>query len=605
MGNSAASNAGKTIAKGMKLPNVTLDKGFPPKKIPLQEIIGGKKVVMVGLPGAKGVSDVIVYCVNDTAVMDAWAKDQKIDGSIVSFYGDSGSLLTKEIGLELTHAGVMAALGNPRCKRHAMIVDDMEVKDVWVAASEEDPAGDAKPEDTMASMAPLHGRRRAVQGRYSDRPRRCAPLSAACALAAVALLWAGSRSVSFSEPRSSAPCPSRREAVAALIPGLAVTGAVLTDADSAWADGSIDLIVGDSRKKAKYESREGGFLGANKFKKQTQDFNYTDLQSFLPKLYMARRSFEVQNKQLNDRKLSTFLCWGSGVENMGIKGLMKFLQDSAPKAVKEQPSQAAYTGRTVAIDASMCLYQFLIMIRENRSGTYNNLTNEEGQVTSHIIGMLTRTIRLMESGIKPVYVFDGKPPEMKLLELEQRRAKRQEAQANLQAAMEAGDSEQILKSTKATVKVTKEQNEETKKLLRLMGVPVVDAPSEAEATCAALCRDGKVFAAATEDADCLTFGTKILVRNLMAAESQKKTILEVNLALVLEQLNITMDQFIDFCILCGCDYCDTLKGVGPSTAIKLLMQHGTLEKVLEALGPEKVPANFRFEAARMFFKECE
>lgn len=142
-----------------------------------------------------------------------------------------------------------------------------------------------------------------MQGRYSDRPRWCAPLSAACALAAVALLWAGSRSVSFSEPRSSAPCPSRREAVAALIPGLAVTGAVLTDADSAWADGSIDLIVGDSRKKAKYESREGGFLGANKFKKQTQDFNYTDLQSFLPKLYMARRSFEVQNKQLNDRKV--------------------------------------------------------------------------------------------------------------------------------------------------------------------------------------------------------------------------------------------------------------------------------------------------------------
>eukprot|EP00439_Symbiodinium_sp_Y106_P087451 s397_g55.t1 len=615
MGNSAASNAGKTIAKGMKLPNVTLDKGFPPKKIPLQEIIGGKK--------AKGVSDVIVYCVNDTAVMDAWAKDQKIDGSIVSFYGDSGSLLTKEIGLELTHAGVMAALGNPRCKRHAMIVDDMEVKEVWVAASEEDPAGDSKPEDTMVdnlevqgeegSMATLRGRRRALQGcAHSDRPRRCVPLLAACALAAVAVLWAGSRSVSFSEPRSSAPCPSRREAVAVLIPGLAATGAVLTDADSAWADGSIDLIVGDSRKKAKYESREGGFLGANKFKKQTQDFNYTDLQSFLPKLYMARRSFEVQNKQLNDRKLSTFLCWGRGVGNMGIKGLMKFLQDSAPKAVKEQPS------RTVAIDASMCLYQFLIMIRENRSGTYNNLTNEEGQdrsrssccVTSHIIGMLTRTIRLMESGIKPVYVFDGKPPEMKLLdirlrghELEQRRAKRQEAQANLQAAMEAGDSEQILKSTKATVK-------ETKKLLRLMGVPVVDAPSEAEATCAALCRDGKVFAAATEDADCLTFGTKILVRNLMAAESQKKTILEVNLALVLEQLNITMDQFIDFCILCGCDYCDTLKGVGPSTAIKLLMQHGTLEKANGGRSlfwprPEKVPANFRFEAARMFFKECE
>jgi len=290
---------------------------------------------------------------------------------------------------------------------------------------------------------------------------------------------------------------------------------------------------------------------------------------------------------------------------MGIKGLMKFLSDAAPKSIREVDSQAAYTGRTVAIDASMCLYQFLIMIRDNRAGSYQNLTNEDGKVTSHIIGMLTRTLKLMEAGIKPVYVFDGKPPELKLGELAQRRAKRQEAEKNLAEAQEKGDEEQIMKSTKATTRVTKEQNEETKILLRLMGVPVVDAPSEAEATCAALCRDGKVYAAATEDADCLTFGTKILIRNLMAAESQKKQILEVHLDRALEQLNVSMDQFIDFCILSGCDYCDTLKGVGPSTAIRLLVQHGTLEKVIEELGPEKVPENFRYQDARQFFKECE
>jgi len=290
---------------------------------------------------------------------------------------------------------------------------------------------------------------------------------------------------------------------------------------------------------------------------------------------------------------------------MGIKGLMKFLQEASPKAVREIDSQQAYTGRVIAIDASMCLYQFLIMIRENNSGSYQNLMNEDGKVTSHIIGMLTRTIKLMESGIKPVYVFDGKPPDLKLGELAARRQKRQEATENLQRAVEAGNSEDILKSTKMTVRVTKEQNEEVKQLLRLMGLPVVEAPSEAEATCAALCRDGKVFASATEDADCLTFGTKLLIRNLMAAESQKKQILEVNLERVLEQLNISMDQFIDFCILSGCDYCDTLHGVGPSTAIKLLLQHGSIEKVLEHLPSEKIPANFRYQVAREFFKECE
>jgi len=290
---------------------------------------------------------------------------------------------------------------------------------------------------------------------------------------------------------------------------------------------------------------------------------------------------------------------------MGIKGLMKFLQDACPKAVKEVKGPEAYTGRLVAIDASMCLYQFMIMIRENRSGSYSNMTNEDGQVTSHIIGMLSRSIRLMENGIKPVFVFDGKPPELKLGELAARKAKREEATKALAIAVESGDQEQILKSTKMTTRVTKEQNEQTKKLLRLMGIPVVEAPSEAEATCAALCRDGKVYASATEDADCLTFGTKILIRNLMAAEAQKRQILEVHLSVALEQLGVSMDQFIDFCILSGCDYCDTLKGIGPTTAIKMLMQHGSLEAVLENIEKDKIPANFDYGAARLFFQECE
>jgi len=211
----------------------------------------------------------------------------------------------------------------------------------------------------------------------------------------------------------------------------------------------------------------------------------------------------------------------------------------------------------------------------------------------------------MENGIKPVYVFDGKPPELKLAELEERRAKASAAKDKLAEAQKSGDSEAILKASKGTVRVTKEQNEQTKTLLRLMGVPVVEAPSEAEATCAALCRDGKVYASATEDADCLTFGTKTLIRNLMAAESQKKTILEVNLERVLEQLNITMDQFIDFCILSGCDYCDTIKGVGPQTAFKLIAEHKCIEKVLETLEPEKIPQNFRYQTARKFFQDCE
>ncbi|CAK9016725.1 Peroxiredoxin-2E-1 [Durusdinium trenchii] len=105
---------------------------------------------------AKGVSDVIVYCVNDCAVMDAWAKDLKVDGSIVSCYGDSGSLLTKACGLELKHPGVLQVLGNPRCKRSTMIVEDMVVKEIFVAESENDPSGDAAPESTFVDNILAH-----------------------------------------------------------------------------------------------------------------------------------------------------------------------------------------------------------------------------------------------------------------------------------------------------------------------------------------------------------------------------------------------------------------------------------------------------------------
>lgn len=132
------------------------------------------------------------------------------------------------------------------------------------------------------------------------------------------------------------------------------------------------------------------------------------------------------------------------------------------------------------------------------------------------------------------------------------------------------------------MRVTRKHNEDVIKLLTLMGCPIVLAPCEAEAQCAELCKGGKVFAAATEDLDALTFGTPRLVRNLFAAEAAKKPVFEVNLAHALQQLGITMDSFIDFCILCGCDYCDSIKGLGPQNAIRLIIDHKTIEAAVEA-----------------------
>ncbi|TYK10325.1 flap endonuclease 1 isoform X2 [Cucumis melo var. makuwa] len=268
---------------------------------------------------------------------------------------------------------------------------------------------------------------------------------------------------------------------------------------------------------------------------------------------------------------------------MGIKGLTKLLADNAPKGMKEQKFET-YFGRKIAIDASMSIYQFLIVV--GRSGT-EMLTNEAGEVTSHLQGMFNRTIRLLEAGIKPVYVFDGKPPDLKKQELAKRYSKRADATEDLADAIEVGNKEDIEKFSKRTVKVTKQHNDDCKRLLRLMGVPVIEAPSEAEAQCAALCKLGKVYAVASEDMDSLTFGSPRFLRHLMDPSSRKIPVMEFEVAKILEELNLTMDQFIDLCILSGCDYCDNIRGIGGLTALKLIRQHGAIEGILENINKER------------------
>ncbi|XAR72591.1 Spleen exonuclease [Bertholletia excelsa] len=286
---------------------------------------------------------------------------------------------------------------------------------------------------------------------------------------------------------------------------------------------------------------------------------------------------------------------------MGIKGLTKLLADNAPKAIKEQKLES-YFGRKVAIDASMSIYQFLIVV--GRSGT-EMLTNEAGEVTSHLQGMFTRTIRLLEAGLKPVYVFDGQPPDLKKQELAKRYSKRAGATEDLNEALEAGNKEEIEKFSKRTVKVTKQHNEDCKRLLRLMGVPVIEAPSEAEAQGAALCKLGKVYAVASEDMDSLTFGAPRFLRHLMDPSSKKIPVMEFEVSKVLEELNLTMDQFIDLCILSGCDYCDSIRGIGGQTALKLIRQHGSIENILANINKERyqIPDGWPYQEARHLFKE--
>eukprot|EP00126_Sphaerothecum_destruens_P007304 Sdes_comp19793_c0_seq1m11884 len=287
---------------------------------------------------------------------------------------------------------------------------------------------------------------------------------------------------------------------------------------------------------------------------------------------------------------------------MGIQGLAKVIADMAPNAMKENEIKNFF-GRKVAIDASMSIYQFLIAVRSEG----NVLTNEMGETTSHLMGIFYRTIRLLDNGIKPFYVFDGKPPTMKSGELAKRGERRAEAQLSLKEAEEAGNQENIEKYSRRLVKVTPQHNEECQKLLKLMGIPFMIAPCEAEAQCAHLVKSGKVFATCTEDMDALSFGSNILLRHMTFSEARKMPIKEYHLERILEGFEMNMNEFIDLCILLGCDYCETIKGIGPKNAMSLMKKHKSIESILENIDLNRypIPDDWKFKEARQLFLDPE
>ncbi|GAB1196048.1 Elongation of fatty acids protein 2 [Aspergillus pseudonomiae] len=295
---------------------------------------------------------------------------------------------------------------------------------------------------------------------------------------------------------------------------------------------------------------------------------------------------------------------------MGIKHLYQVIAENAPDAVKAGDIKNHF-GRKVAIvcdvlpsvyELSMSIYSFLIAVRSEGQ----QLMSDTGETTSHLMGMFYRTLRMVDNGIKPLYVFDGAPPKLKSGELAKRTARKAEATEAHEEAKETGTAEDVEKFSRRTVRVTRDHNTECKKLLKLMGIPYIDAPTEAEAQCAVLARAGKVYAAASEDMDTLCFEAPILLRHLTFSEQRKEPILEIHLSRALEGLDMDRNQFIDLCILLGCDYLEPIPKVGPNTALKLIREFGSLEKVVEHMesDPKKkyvIPEDWPYQDARELF----
>tara|TARA_B100000214_G_scaffold268141_1_gene198897 strand:+ start:1710 stop:2738 length:1029 start_codon:yes stop_codon:yes gene_type:complete len=249
------------------------------------------------------------------------------------------------------------------------------------------------------------------------------------------------------------------------------------------------------------------------------------------------------------------------------------------------------SGKIVGVDAFLTAFQFLTTIRDRSpQGDGGPLKAENGKVVSHLMGFLNRTTTLLSKGIKPVFIFDGKAPDLKADEIAARRARREESERIHKEALEAGDFALAQKMAPRIMHYSQEMVDETKQLLDLLGVPWVVAEAEGEGQAAVMAAKGQLDIVATQDWDALLYGTPHLVRNLMSDGSKQHGRVvraqSIDLSQMLETHGLSREQLIDLAIMIGTDFHPGIKGIGPKTGIKLIKQHGSIEVICQVKDKE-------------------
>lgn len=247
-------------------------------------------------------------------------------------------------------------------------------------------------------------------------------------------------------------------------------------------------------------------------------------------------------------------------------------------------------GKVLAIDAYNILYQFLSSLRMP-DGT--PLKDSKGNITSHLNGLFLRSMKLMKLGIKLIFVFDGKHPELKANEIKRRKEAKEIAYSKLQDAISEKDTDAMRKYSMQTTSLTKEMVNEAKELLTYLGIPYVDALSEGEAQAAYMVKKGDADYVVSQDTDALLFGAYDVIRNLTVSQKKKKlstlsydTIKpqKFNLSHNLNKLGLDQDKLIILSILVGTDFNPGgIKGIGPVKALKAIKETNNFDDLFEKL----------------------
>lgn len=278
---------------------------------------------------------------------------------------------------------------------------------------------------------------------------------------------------------------------------------------------------------------------------------------------------------------------------MGIQGLTPFLKKFAPLAFSTV-HLSRFSKKKIAIDISLFLYKYKVIYGE--------------QWLSGVLQMLTL---LRSHSIHPIIIFDGEAPVEKMEEQQSRRASREERiqrynqlTSNLEVYTATGVisnelqdfhnrnaikfgvnstfdidlvTSQLDKLKNQTVRINHSDIELVQELVNVMCIPYFQASSEAEGMCSWLCKHQIVDAVLTEDTDVLAYGANKFLSKL---NLNGETCVLVDYYNLLHQLSFDAEQFTEFCIMCGCDYNQRIKGLGPVRAYKLLQKHQSIENIM-------------------------
>ncbi len=244
-------------------------------------------------------------------------------------------------------------------------------------------------------------------------------------------------------------------------------------------------------------------------------------------------------------------------------------------------------GKTLAVDASSIIHQFLAVVRYP---TGVPLMDEEGHITSSLAGLFYRSTKLVyKHGIELIFVFDGRSPAIKYAwmtdrEREKRRRRFEKTLKDWREALARGDLRSAYSKAVTTGMIDSDIIADAKRLLLSLGLPIVQAPAEAEAQASYIARTQRAWAVNSRDFDCLLFRAPRMARYISIAGVYRGIGMPsrpqlIELRSVLRKLRLTQSQLVDMAVLMGTDYNRGLKGIGPRKALRLVRTHGSLEEM--------------------------